>query len=144
MPYGPPTAVARTPANQTALASATYVNNGFGAIASIPCALTPTVTGRVLVAWSGDIVENATAQTATLQMVYGTGAAPANGSAVTGTAIGGELAWVSLTGQLTIPFALTYLITGLTPGTAYYFDIAGKSSAGTAQLTNCNFMAVEL
>jgi hypothetical protein len=144
-PYTPaPAVVSRTPADQTALASATYVMNGLGAIASVPCALTPLVTGRVLVMISGDIVENATAQTATLQLSYGTGAAPANGAAVTGTQTGGQLAWVSLTGQLTQTFALTNIITGLTVGTAYWFDIAGKSSAGTVQLTNLNFAAVEL
>ena len=145
MPFYPPTLTHRTPANQTALSSATYVMNGYGAIAAnIGTRLTPGSTGRILVIVTGDMVENATAQTATTQISYGTGTAPANGDAVTGTQVGSELAWVSLTGQLTQTFALHTVITGLTVGTDYWFDLAGKSSAGTVQYTNANFLIVEI
>ena len=145
MPFQPSTVVSRTPANQTATDTTTYENNGFGAIAyPNACAITPTTTGRVLVLWSGDKVSNATAQLHTMQMLYGTGTAPANNTAVTGTVFGGEVAWTSLTGQLTVPFALVGLITGLTLGTSYYFDIACKSGAGTVALTNMSFVAIEI
>ncbi len=145
MPFSPGQVVARTPAAQSATDTTTYENTGFGAIAAPnACSMTPGSTGRVLIMWTGDITSNATAQTDTLQMVYGTGAAPANNTAVTGTAFGGELAWVSLTGQLTVPFSLVGLATGLTVGTPYYFDIAAKGSAGTVALTNMNFCAVEV
>lgn len=144
MPYFPPQAVSRTPADQTAIASSTYQMNGLGAIASIPCRLTPGSTGRVLVMITGDLVENATAQTATVQLSYGTSTAPANAGAVTGTQTGGQLAWVSLTGQLTQTFALHSLITGLVVGTDYWFDLNMKSSAGTVQATNVNFSAIEV
>lgn len=144
MPYNPPQAVSRTPADQTAISSASYLMNGLGAIASVPCRLTPGSTGRVLVIFTGDLVENATAQTATLQVSYGTGAAPANAAAVTGTQVGAQIAWVSLTGQLTQTFAAHCLITGLTVGSDYWFDLALKSSAGTVQATNVNFSAIEI
>jgi len=144
MPFNPGASTSRTPADQTATDTTTYENNGYGAIASIPCTLTPGATGRVMVMWSGDQTSNATAQTHTMQMVYGTGAAPANNTAVSGTAIGGEVAWVSLTGQLRTPFSIAYLITGLTLGTTYYFDIACKSSAGNVALKNVNFLAFEV
>lgn len=144
MPYYPPRAVSRTPANQTAINSAAYLMNGLGAIASIPCRMEIGSTGRVLVLVSGDLVENATAQTATVQLRYGTGAAPANAGADTGTAVGSELTWVSLTGQLTQTFALHSLISGLTAGADYWFDLAMKSSAGTVQATNVNFCAIEV
>lgn len=144
MPYTPSQVVSRTPADQTAIASATYQMNGLGAIATIPCRLTPGSTGRVLVIVTGDLVENATGQTATVQLSYGTGAAPANAGAVTGTQTGGQIAWVSLTGQLTQTFAIHSLITGLVVNTDYWFDLALKSSAGTVQATNVNFSAVEV
>lgn len=144
MPFFPAQAVSRTPADQTAIASASYLMNGLGAITSVPCRLTPGSTGRVLVVITGDLVENATAQTATVQLSYGTGAAPANAAAVTGTQTGAQIAWVSLTGQLTQTFAIHSLITGLVVGSDYWFDLALKSSAGTVQATNVNFSAVEV
>lgn len=155
MPYGAaPTHVVRTAASFTAINSATYLMNGLGAAAT-PLVITPQSTGRVLVVITGDLVENATAQTATLQLSYGTGAAPANAAALTGTQVGGELVWVSLTGQLTQTFALTWVITGLAvpsvnsvgatgAATAVWIDINSKSSAGTIQLTNVNASAIEL
>ena len=144
MPFYPPASISRTPATQTANDTTTYENTGFGAIASVPCRFTPGTTGRVFVLWTGDIVAGATAATIVIQGVYGTGVAPANNSAVTGTAYGAELAWVSLTGQLTQTFALHAIISGLVPGTDYYFDIATKGSTNTVQLTNCTFTAIEI
>ena len=144
MPFAPGQAISRTPANQTAINSATYLMNGLGVISSVPCRLTPGATGRVLVIITGDLVENATAQTATVQLSYGTGTAPSNAGALAGTQVGGELAWVSLTGQLTQTFAIHQLITGLTVNTDYWFDLNMKSSAGTIQATNVNFTAVEV
>ena len=145
MPFNPGQVVTRTPANPTAGDAATYENAGFGAIAAPnACVMTPGSTGRVLIMWTGNVTSNATAQTDTIQMVYGTGTAPANNTAVTGTAFGGELAWVSLTGQLIVPFSLVGLAIGLTVGTQYYFDLATKGSAGTVALTNMNFCAIEV
>lgn len=155
MPFSPaPAAVVRTFASATAINSAVYLMNGLGSAAS-PLVITPTSTGRVLVMITGDLVENATAQTATLQLSFGTGAAPANAAALTGTQVGGELSWVSLTGQLTMPFAHTWLITGLSvptfsgigaqsAATPVWIDLNTKSSAGTVQLTNINAFAIEL
>lgn len=144
MPFYPPVAISRTPANQTAISSATYLMNGLGAIASIPCRLTPGSTGRVLVIITGDMVENATAQTASVQLSYGTGVAPANAAALAGTQVGSEITWVSLTGQLTQTFAIHTIITGLVVGTDHWFDLNMKSSVGTIQATSMNFTAIEI
>lgn len=155
MPFSPaPVHVQTTPANPTAIASAAYLMNGLGSAAS-PFVITPQITGRVLVIVSGDLVENATAQTATIQGRFGTGTAPANAAADTGTAIGGQVAWTSLTGELTVPFSYQFVITGLSvpsvdakgvsqAAVAVWIDIASKSSAGTIQLTNLTCVAIEL
>ena len=145
MPYFPHNAVGVTPANQTAIASATYQMNGLGAVAAPNTfAITPSTTGRVLVLITGDLVENATGQTATCQISYGTGAAPANAAAVTGTQTGPQPTWVSLTGNLTVYFCISTVITGLTIGTVYWLDLAMKSSAGNVQLTNATCVAIEI
>jgi len=145
MPFQPvPASVSRTPANQTSLNSASLLMAGLGAIASVPCALTPTTTGRVLVTFTGNLVFDLGGRTSATQISYGTGAAPANRAAVTGTQTGGSQAMVSLANQLTVPFSIHTLITGLTPGTAYWFDLAGSDSAGTVQYTNLSFSAIEL
>lgn len=156
MPYSPvPAFVAVNPSNPTAISSATYLMNGLGVAGASAFTITPTATGRVLILVTGDIVENATAQTATLQLSYGTGAAPANAAAVAGTQVGQQVAWVSLTGTLTSTFTLMALVTGLTvptftgqgvqsASTPYWLDVNSKSSAGTVQLTNLSCVAVEL
>ncbi len=129
-----------TPGDPTAINSATNLMNGLGATWT----LTPQASGRVLLCVSGNLVENAATQTASLQLSYGTGAAPANAAAVTGTQVGGVLSWVTLAAQLTLPFSMSAIVAGLTPRTAYWFDLATKSSAGTIQVTNLHAWAIEV
>ena len=64
------------------------------------------------------------------QLDYGTGPAPGQGAAQTGTLIGDAASFFfTYTGnQYNIP--LLGLVTGLTPGTTYWFDIAFSSAPG--------------
>ncbi len=156
MPYSPaPTFVHVNPGNPAAIASATYQMNGLGVAGATAWTITPLITGRILLLAVGDLVENATAQTATVQLSFGTGSAPANAAAVTGTQVGAQVAWVSLTGVLTSTFSLIAFVTGLAvPGVnslgatgasvAVWLDIAAKSSAGNVQLQNLDLTAIEL
>jgi hypothetical protein len=84
-----------------------------------------------------------------VQVKYGTGSAPANGAAATGTNAGGpNSSFPSASGSAgsTIPYVVGGIITGLTLGTAYWFDVAltNISGAGPASTVNQSFMAVEL
>ncbi len=144
MPFYPTLAVGVVPANPTAIASSTYLMNGLGVAGANALAFTPTGSGRIIVSVSGDLLADATARVCAAQLSYGTGTAPANAAAVAGTQYGAQLAWTSLTGMLTMPFTLSALVTGLTIGTAYWFDVNSKASAGTVQLTNLNAWVMEV
>lgn len=102
-----------TPANASA------VMGGFGS----SWALTPTTTGKVRITLSG----NSGATATPLLLRYGTGTAPVNGAAVTGTSIpaneivpGNAAFW-----------SVTVEVTGLTLTTAYWFDISARGATGT-------------
>ena len=156
MPYEPSPAVYQgtfaAPSGTTSTAA--LVMLGLGATTSFAL-ITPQVTGRVLLVISG-IMGNANGDGTTIQLSYGTGAAPANGATLTGTQIGQQSTWTSLTGALLAPFCLSALITGLavptinavhqtTAATQVWLDIAFKAVVGgTAALTNVNITALEV
>lgn len=144
MPYSPlPNFVGVNPSNPNAATSATYVMAGLGVAGANAWVLTPNQTGRIFLMATGVELSGATGATCTLQVSQGTGSAPANGAAVTGTQMGGQIAWASLTGVLQVPFSLTWISTGNALGTALWFDIAQKSSASTLQLLQLNLVAFE-
>jgi hypothetical protein len=100
-------------------------------------AFTPSGTGKVMVTITGYGNTSTAAVTFNVGARFGTGTAPVNGAAVTGTILGlpsGATA-VTLRGQgtgLNASFAFTDVLT-LTPGTAYWFDLAALTSAGADQ-----------
>jgi hypothetical protein len=128
-----------TTAAPTLTTSATYVMMGLGGTASI----TPVLAGRIKLVINGNIVAT-NGQSATAQLSYGTGTAPVNGAAVTGTQIGSQIVQTALTGYLSTPFSLTAVISGLTVGTAYWLDLALKSSSGNVSVTTVGVSAMEL
>ena len=131
-----------TPADQGAITNATYKMVGLGLVG---WTLTPLVTGRVLIGMSGDWIAGAAATTATAQLSFGTGTAPSNAGTLAGTQQGGQLSWVTLASQLTIPFSMSAVITGLTVGTAAWFDLCIKNTSPTTlQVTNANVWAIEI
>jgi hypothetical protein len=134
-----------TPANPTATASTTLVMMGLGST----CAYTPTGSGLVLVNVTGYGFINTTLTFMTVGARYGTGTAPVNGAAVSGTrfgAVGDPQIRGNNTGtNNSTAFAFTALLT-LTPSTAYWFDIAAatNNAADTAQIQNVSMSFVEL
>lgn len=81
-----------------------------------------------------------------MTLKFGTGTAPANGVAVTGTSVGSLKQTIGISG-VGASYSVTTNrgnITGLTPGTAYWFDIAVvNGSGGTVNLTNVDCDAFE-
>lgn len=155
MAYEPsPTVYQGVFAAPTATASTTAVMLGLGATTSFAL-VTPQVTGRILVTISG-LHSNTNGNGTNVQLSYGTGTAPVNGAALTGTQIGQQAVWTALTGALIGPFSLTALITGLalptinsnrqtSAATTYWLDLAFKAvTGGTATVTNVNITAVEI
>jgi hypothetical protein len=133
-----------SPANPTATSSATYVMMGLGAAAS-PALITPNFSTRLLIEVSGNITAT-NAQTATLQLVTGVGAPPANAAATPGggTAVGNQPTFTGLTGALTGTFSVQAIVSGATPLVANWIDIQLKSSSGAVSITNLSVTANEI
>lgn len=106
-----------SPANT---ASAAVVMMGLGG----SFALTPRLTGRVRIRLTGWLTNVTAAQQASLNMRYGTGVAPANGVAATGTVLLtiGQEALPNNAGGMPTPWSMESEVGGLSLGTPYWFD----------------------
>lgn len=128
-----------TPGNPAGTSSATFVMMGLAGT------ITPTVTGRVLVVIRGDFTNDGAVGTATWFSVRaGTGAAPANGAATTGTTYGNDAAISTIVVNATESVTLVALLTGLTINTAYWIDVAIKTAAGGTGFNRPTIVAVEV
>lgn len=115
------------PTNPTATASTSLVMMGLGSSVSqtTPVAFTPNVTGKVEIVVRCGVQNNTAVVLTTLGCRYGTGTAPTNGTAVTGTRFGSAVDDVVEPGGLNRVQAISWNdILALTAGTAYWFDIA--------------------
>lgn len=134
-----------SPANPTGTTSTT------GVMAGLAGAITPRVTGRVLITISGDLTNSAEDAGASVVIRYGTGTAPTNGSALTGTVVG-NLSRGSVTASSTgvgatffIPFTCHAIVSGLTVGTAIWIDLAQAAvTTGTASISDLSITVFEL
>lgn len=125
----------------TAVAGTTNKMFGLGSTAF----LTPHVTGKVRVAiTAGAYYCTGGAYISQTQIAYGSGTAPANGAAASGTVIGSVVQ--TPTGPGTTVASLEALITGLTPGTQYWFDLAvvSNNAAASANAASVTVAAAEL
>jgi NAD(P)-dependent dehydrogenase (short-subunit alcohol dehydrogenase family) len=78
------------------------------------------------------------------QLTYGTGTAPVNGAANTGTQVG-NYAITGATASTGYPFAISAIVSGLTPRTADWFDTnLAALTGGTASVQNLTCSALEL
>jgi hypothetical protein len=133
-----------TPMNPTGTTNTTGLMMGLSNTNSA-LILTPIMTGRIFITICGVVANTTTADGAKWQIRAGTGAAPANAAALTGTAYGSLQQMTFLTGVLSAPFSCTALITGLAVGTAVWLDISlGANTAGTATMTSVAVSAFEV
>jgi hypothetical protein len=108
-------------------------------------AITPILSTRVLFTVSGQMANATSGDGATIDLRYGTGTAPINGAAVTGTLVGIAQTATSISAAQKSGFSISYPITGLTIGTAYWFDISLKVvTGGTATITGISASAMEV
>jgi hypothetical protein len=133
-----------SPGNPTATASTTPVMMG------LAVAYTPASSGLVQVIITGLYTCLTSSANMTIGGRYGTGGAPINGAATTGTSWGtgtGDylVRESALSGTGALPFALTGLLT-LTPATAYWFDLAlsTTNAADSAEVLNLSVSIAEL
>lgn len=107
------------------------------------CSVTPAHTGRVKVEFIGTAA-NATASNVTTIKVYeSTGTAPANGAATTGTQVGGPVSAQNNIASGVTPFVNGGVLTGLSPGTPYWFDLNVATSGGSASVNGVTCNAIE-
>jgi len=115
-------------------------------------AITPLRSGTVLVTVSGYAIGSSTTANdgILLQLSYGTGAAPSNAGALAGTQVGTIMEYTNpvtvVAADIHAPFSTQAVITGLTPGTAYWLDLAAKSVStnSTVGIAGVNVTAVEI
>lgn len=132
-------AVQVTNQNPAGTTSGTGVMMGLGAT----CAITPKTTGRVLVSFNF-VSANSGVTTNTATLKFGTGGAPANAAAPTGTTIGTTRAIFEPAATASNPVSLSgYTITTLTVGAAAWFDIDLAAGATTATITAVDCSLVE-
>lgn len=123
--------VISTPGNPAATGSLVFVMMGLAIL------FTPNKTGRVRITVQGQLGNTTTADGCTVQISTGTGGAPANGAAVTGTQQGVAQTWTSLTGVLNAPLFVFAVVTGLAIGTQIWVDLAVKAvTGGSASVTS--------
>lgn len=130
-----------SPTNPTGTSSVTQVMMGLGST----CTLTPIYSTRVEVRFMGQCGNSGVAGNgSTVSVRFGTGVAPSNGAALTGTVVGTVPQTANpATGASTWFGGFGGIITGLTVGTAYWFDLALAASANTSTLTNVSCSVVE-
>jgi hypothetical protein len=145
---GIPTWVTNGNAQSTPADPATTVSL-VGVMMGLAGSVTPTKSGTVLIVISGDM-DNGTANNgAQVQIRTGTGVAPVNGAALTGTT-GGGLVKMTITSGGTgttsrVPFSLNCLITGLAVGTAVWIDVGLASLVGgTSRIRDISISAIEI
>jgi hypothetical protein len=129
-----------TPTNPTATTSLTAVHMGVGST----CAITPSFSTRVFFSIQGVAANSTANQVTAVALRFGTGAAPANGAAATGTLIGAQQAITIAGGNTSSGFGLSGVVTGRTPGVALWFDVTALVSANTGTITNITCTAYEL
>lgn len=131
-------------ASQTASANPSGTTSTTSVMMGLNGAITPVLTGRVLLIITGVILNNTIGDGSTVQASYGTGAAPSNAGALAGTQVGAPLAFVASTAAGQAPFAAVAIITGLVNNTTYWLDAALKAvTGGTATIKDVVVTAVE-
>ncbi len=139
--------------SQRNVAAPAGTTNTTGVMMGLAGAITPARSGTLMIIISGDIANSNGANGGKVQIRYGTGTAPANATALTGTAIGGQVNMTNgnATGlgvsysDIKVPFSLNAAVSGLTIGTVYWIDVSlGAVSGGTATIMNISITVIEL
>ncbi len=131
---------------RSAPANPTGTTSLIGVMMGLAGTITPSTTGKLLIIISGSIQTTGGAGNGyQFQIRYGTGAAPANGAAITGTASGTLRNQLALNNNIPEAFSLNSIASGLTLATAYWIDISLAAIAGnTASVNDISISIVEV
>jgi hypothetical protein len=117
-----------------------------GLMQGLAVLFTPVVSSRVLIMLSGDLTNNTASDGVKIRLRYGTGSAPADEAALTGTTLGNIPQFVPpATANLKAPFAIQGIASGLTVGTQIWVDIElAAITGGTATAENLSLSIHEI
>lgn len=101
-------------------------------------------SGRVFVAISGDAGNSTLSDTTIFTIALGTGTAPANGAAITGTTYGGTINFQQAVAADRTPFCIVALATGLAGSTTYWVDLQVNLNGGAVAVGAANVVAFEV
>ena len=129
-----------TLSNPTGTSSTTGVMMGLAGL------IAPVNSTRVVATFTGQILSTVSGDDCFAVLRYGTGTPPSNGTAPSGTALTPGVGLFVAVANSHFPITLTAAVTGLTLGTAYWFDLqlTNNSGTGTALLAQINFLAYEV
>jgi hypothetical protein len=132
-------------ANTIAAAAPAGTSSATDLMMGLAVVIDPVSATRIVLVVTGTIANSANNGQSFVSMRYGTGAAPVNGAAPVGTVLGQEVQFDATTsGNTFASFSQNALVSGLTPGTSYWFDLSLHANGGTASLTNIQFSAFSL
>jgi hypothetical protein len=126
-------------ASPTGTSSATQLMMGLGGT----CKLTPVYSSRMRIVIQGAVGNTAVGGSGTYNLRYGTGVAPSNGAALTGTAVLSSVAFTSSTAGAALPFNADGVLLGLSVGTPYWFDLSLSANSGTSSFASPTCSAFE-
>lgn len=128
--------------NPTGTTNTTGIMMGLGSTFHI----TPSYSGRIHVTVQGFGQNNTASDALSVQLYIGSGTAPTNGAAATGTSMGTALSigGGAQNANVSFPFSVSGILTGLSPGTAYWIDIRlAAVVGGTASIQGLTCTAFE-
>jgi hypothetical protein len=136
------TALAHT---ASSVAAPTGTTSTTGLMMGLAGTITPTNSGTVHFSVCGDIANSALADGANVQLRTGTGTAPINGAALTGTIRGSLIKHTSPVAATKFPFCTQWTVTGLTLSTAVWIDVGlAAVTGGTASIADVDIVADEI
>lgn len=129
-----------TPSTTASTASTTLVMLG------VAGSITPKATGILLIIINGVGFNTTAADGYKVQISFGTGTAPTNGAALTGTQAGGVVTCTrAQAASVHIPYSTNAIVTGLTIGTTYWIDLAYAAvTGGAATVSDVSLTVIEL
>lgn len=116
-----------------------------GVMMGLARTINPIRSGKILILISGDVDNDTNSRGSLLQIRYGTGTPPVNGSALTGTPVGGLVRFFQNNDIIISPFQLSGIVSNLTIDVNVWVDISLASVAGgTSRVRDISVSIIEI
>lgn len=115
-----------------------------GVMMGLAGSITPLFDGRVSITVTGSIRNASNNRGGRIQIRYGTGPGPTNGSSIVGIAAGTPVQMINSNNSPTYPFTLSAVVVGLSIETTYWIDVSLVIiNGGTVTLSSVGITATE-